>query len=91
MTLSEQRKNWEKGLTPLTVIKVDDAMILVILESSNATNDRRYHCHRYFTIGQDWVCSVDGQRVPLKAVFSWLNNPVSTTTLEGEYITPEPA
>jgi hypothetical protein len=81
------RADWEQGLTPLSVIDQIDCHgnVLVVLEDGR----NRYHCHRYFQLGDTWTCSADGQAVPLEAVFSWLNNPCAMTTRPHEYVYPQ--
>jgi len=94
MTLEERRASWEYGLKPLSVIE-RGRQALVILERRGTTDDPDtchdvYHCHRYFEAGPDnYEVSVDGQDVPLAAVFSWLNDPSAMTTQE-PYVEPEP-
>lgn len=80
--LKEIRAEWERSLTALTVIKIEGHTVLVILKDKRG----RYHCHRYFTIGDSWTCSVDGQGIPVEAVFSWLNHPSAMTTQQDNYI-----
>ena len=82
MTLNEQRLKWEEGLTPLLRRDEDGTRVLVILvdKATRGQDPRRYHCHRYFQIGNGWECSVDGQAVPLEAIWSWLNDPSAWST-----------
>lgn len=69
MTLQEIRDEWEQGLSQLVVInQTEYGRVLVILEKKG-----KYHCHRYFSIGPDWTCSVDQQGVELFKVWEWLN------------------
>lgn len=100
MTLDETRLQWEKGLKPLTVIQQHEDTVLVVLEKAAVPkrivgrtvqpgSNTQYYCHRYFQLADGWVCSADGQRVPLAAVFSWLNGPTSSSTMEENYIFPE--
>ena len=88
-TLEDVRTEWERGLTLLSVIEIHyrDSLdeVLVILEKPQGV----YHCHRYFPIGNNWNVSVDGQNVPLEAVFSWLNSPTAKATRPLSYVRPK--
>ena len=79
--LLTEREKWEKGLVPDCVLE-SEGRVLVVLNNNPPFDDIPvdYHCHRYFTIGDEWVCSVDGQRVPLEAVWAWLMNPCAAAT-----------
>ena len=90
-TIAEVRKQYEKGLTPLVVIPQENhSNILVVLKDKRGT----YHCHRYFPLyakseqEPTWELSIDGQRVPLEAVWSWLNNPTALATSPDDYREP---
>ena len=87
MKIAECREVWEEGLTPKSVIDQTLSLgsVLVILQDGADL----FHCHRYFPLGGDWNCSVDGQCVPFEAVLSWLNNPSAIATNPESYIVPE--
>jgi hypothetical protein len=74
--LKKFRAQWEKGLTPLSIMDQPElGRALVILQRVGKSVETSFHCHRYFTIGKDWAVSVDGQGVSLKAVWAWLSDP----------------
>lgn len=85
--LGQARKKWESGLIPLSLIK-SDFTVLVILSDPNKNRTNHYSCHRYFKVGDEWGISVDGRDVPLVAVFSWLNDPSARSTTEDGYVSP---
>lgn len=96
-TLEECRGAWEWGMKPLVVMEPTTSLctrMLVILDAEPKLNpvNKRYNCHRYWYMGSvrdgEWVCSIDGERVPLEAVFSWLNNPCTLVTQPKYYIIP---
>ncbi len=99
-TLEEIRGQWEYGMKPLSVIDKDSCflVILEVLEEKGLpepldpwkSRKNIYNCHRYFTIREDWVCSVDGERVEVEAVWSWLNDPAAYSTQKQNYIRPTP-
>ena len=91
--LEEERARFEEGLLPLALIdrRQDAGHVLVILTKPGVQQKNSYYCHRYFPLGNDWVCSVDGDRVPLQAVFSWLTDPGAAATQEDGYVIPRPA
>lgn len=89
------RKEWEHGLQPLCVINnVAHGNVLVVLRplpkndleavgshyGPRGPEKDAYHCHRYWYLGDEYVCSIDGQGVDLEAVWSWLNNPTAEGT-----------
>jgi hypothetical protein len=81
-TLRKARVDWERGL--MTILRLDrDGAILVVLHKPFDRTE--FHCHRYFQIGDRWECSVDGQKVSLTAVFSWLTNPCAASTQPDHY------
>lgn len=86
--LKEKREQWEGGLEVKTEIRPDDFTLLVVLEAPKpeegldgyfadfeGPDPERYHCHRYFKIGDNWEVSVDGQNVSLDQVWEWLKDP----------------
>ena len=90
--LTKLRSGYECGLFELTVINEGNAFdtILVVLEKTGKSRSSslaslasaakmayRFHCHRYFTIGDQWMCSVDGQGVTMEAVWAWLREPTA--------------
>jgi hypothetical protein len=90
--LRELRAQWEAGLRPLSVIE-NDYEVLVILEDVNAFPDAvdRYWVQRYFRVGGVWQVSVDGKRIELADVFSWLNDPGAISASPQGRIVPTPA
>ena len=69
MTLEECRNHWEKGLNPIFLQHTqDNYTVLVIL----SCGEKIYDCHRYFTLGGGWECSVDFRNAGLPVVFEWL-------------------
>jgi hypothetical protein len=90
-SLEKARSDWEFGLKVLVVLDLSawTGTVLVVLERDGQTDlDLRYHCHRYFMVGLNWVCSVDGENLPLAAVWSWLNEPCPSATRPGYYASP---
>ena len=77
-----QRAQWEKGLTPVYLRDETNTerRVLVVLAKPRSNRFPIFHCHRYFILGNDWGTSVDGQDVPLEAVWAWLMNPCAAST-----------
>jgi hypothetical protein len=78
-------------MRPLTVLVNEHGdECLVILESPPTVDEgiKRYNCHRYFILAGKWIVSIDGDNVPLEAVFSWLNDPGAASTKPDEYVKP---
>jgi hypothetical protein len=77
MTLEEKRATWENKSEVVTVIdhskNPTKGNFLVVTKDSY--NENRYRCLRYFSIGDSWEVSVDGDSVELPAVWRWLENP----------------
>ena len=69
--LEELRKLWEKNLTVLSEKMVDEWTCLVVLTNKNG----QFHCHRYFSIGNDWVASVDCRTSSFVDVVRWCFDP----------------
>jgi hypothetical protein len=67
--LSEIREDWETSLTPVCVINLDIATI-VILQKKDACF--LYNINRYFMCGSMWVCSIDKTNIALDKVFEYL-------------------
>jgi len=60
-TLKQLRKQWEKDTKPVLVV-VDTEFndtVLVVVEQLKGFNSGTHALYRYFTIGGEWVCSVD--------------------------------
>jgi hypothetical protein len=56
-TLSEIRKDWERGwLVVFEYAVTDDTLVSVVAREGD------YRILRFFTIGGEWVCSVDYDR-----------------------------
>ncbi len=65
-SLISLREEWEKSLTPLAERR-EDGTLLVILKDKTG----KYHCHRYFSIGNDWTVSVDRQETDAEDAMKW--------------------
>lgn len=94
-TLADERLRWEVGLKPLSVVVTEPPaypLVLVVLEEPDPDilldPADRYHLRRYWPVPGigGWACSADGVRVPLAAVWSWLNDPSITATNPGCYV-----
>ena len=86
--IKDIRAEYEKTLTPLAVIDQihNEGRVLVVLESKRTPGS--YHCHRYFKLGEQWVCSIDRQGVPLADVWGWLSKPKAKRPDDEEEETP---
>lgn len=69
MDKKEIREQWEKMLEPVLVVDHGSEMYVILEEPED---EGLYHCHRYFTIGDDWVCSADAQGVDGIDAMAWL-------------------
>lgn len=56
--LEEIRAEWEKNLLECAKYG-DDSLCYVLLRDEDA----KFHCHRYFTLGDEWNCSTDHRDV----------------------------
>lgn len=72
-SLGEIRAEWEEGLTVVAASEQPElGRCLVVLKDRNGL----YHCHRYFSIGGDWCCSVDIRGTSLfHSVIAWCFDP----------------
>ncbi len=87
MNLKEIRAKYEKAtlpfhvdnpLRPVVILDQRDShgRVFVVLEDFRKRQgviEPIYNCHRYFTIGKNWECSIDKQSVSLNEVWEWLN------------------
>lgn len=83
MTLQEVRSEWEKNLTPVAEGKRGEDTVLVILRDKHG----KYHCHRYFAMGQlmkkpTWEISVDARDVNAEKAMSWSMKPQAIPAFE---------
>jgi len=68
--LLDIRKEWEKGLEAKSVLFFPYKTVVILYDA----NREQYQIHRYFTIGEDWQCSVDYSFLSLDKVFEVLED-----------------
>ena len=62
------REEWEKKLIAKSVLHFLDTRVVILENEKTHT----YCIHRYFLIGENWVCSVDKANLTLDEVFNHL-------------------
>jgi len=81
MTLEEYRKDAEAGGKVLLVVVHNDGgykVVYTIIKYEKGDTSDVYRLHRYFTVGGEWVHSVDVRSENIKPCFDYLNTDFST-------------